>query len=216
MASITGTNARGWSSFGICADYHFVVCSAYDDLYWMSHYGSDNNTYDYYVALAQVLGTAVMDLSDAPALNFVDYGADLKSYFMALQELVVNMSSPLDLSDLAGAIGQFQSERSAPHTIFASSLTRHADAAELTVDSLTYTTMLYLERQFCNAQGLQKRPFYKHLIQAPGINTGYGSLTFPGVSQAVMDGDLQTAQAQLTNLVLAITQAAAFLEGFKK
>ncbi len=100
-------------------------------------------------------------------------------------------------------------------TICADVIVALTDAADATQNNVAFNTMLYLERQFLNPQGLQKRPFFKHLIQAPGINTGYGSLTFPGVSQAVMDGDLATAELQLGNLVRAITQAATFLAAGK-
>lgn len=35
------------------------------------------------------------------------------------------------------------------------------------------------ERQFLG-RGLPKRPYYKHVIQAPGLYLGYGSSSFPG------------------------------------
>lgn len=40
-----------------------VYHSAYDDFYWMNHFGSDNRTYVYYPLLAQFTGTMLIDLS---------------------------------------------------------------------------------------------------------------------------------------------------------
>jgi N-acetylated-alpha-linked acidic dipeptidase len=40
-----------------------VYHSAYDDLFWMNRFGSDNRTYKYYVALAQFSGSLILELS---------------------------------------------------------------------------------------------------------------------------------------------------------
>jgi len=36
-------------------------------------------------------------------------------------------------------------------------------------------------------EGLPERPWYKHLIYAPGRQTGYGVKTLPGVREAIED-----------------------------
>lgn len=42
-----------------------------------------------------------------------------------------------------------------------------------------------LERTLTSAQGLPRRQWYKHLIYAPGLLTGYGVKTIPGVREAI-------------------------------
>ena len=39
------------------------------------------------------------------------------------------------------------------------------------------------ERRLTNADGLPRRPWYKHLLYAPGVYTGYGVKTVPGVRE---------------------------------
>jgi len=42
-----------------------------------------------------------------------------------------------------------------------------------------------MERLLTREEGLPKRPWYKHLIYAPGFYTGYGVKTLPGVREAI-------------------------------
>src|SRR5262249_52597566 len=41
------------------------------------------------------------------------------------------------------------------------------------------------ERRLTSAQGLPRRPWYKHVLYAPGVYTGYGVKTMPGVREAI-------------------------------
>jgi N-acetylated-alpha-linked acidic dipeptidase len=41
------------------------------------------------------------------------------------------------------------------------------------------------ERLLTSAQGLPNRPWFEHLIYAPGFYTGYGVKTIPGVREAI-------------------------------
>src|SRR5262249_47353505 len=45
--------------------------------------------------------------------------------------------------------------------------------------------LLESERQLTSADGLPGRPWYQHLIYAPGQYTGYGPKTMPGVREAI-------------------------------
>jgi N-acetylated-alpha-linked acidic dipeptidase len=49
-------------------------------------------------------------------------------------------------------------------------------------------TLQGLEQTLTSEQGLPGRPWYRHLIYAPGIYTGYGAKTLPGVREAIEDG----------------------------
>jgi N-acetylated-alpha-linked acidic dipeptidase len=48
----------------------------------------------------------------------------------------------------------------------------------------------FLERQFLHAKGLDGRPWFKHVVFAPGIWTGYAGATFPGLVEAIDSGDV--------------------------
>jgi N-acetylated-alpha-linked acidic dipeptidase len=41
------------------------------------------------------------------------------------------------------------------------------------------------ERALTSPEGLPDRPWYKHQIYAPGLYTGYGVKTLPGIREAV-------------------------------
>ena len=51
--------------------------------------------------------------------------------------------------------------------------------------------------------GLPLRPWFKHLIYAPGLNTGYAAVIFPGVHDALAAGDDTQVRAQLAQLAEA-------------
>lgn len=52
----------------------------------------------------------------------------------------------------------------------------------------------YLERQFLYDEGLDGRPWFKHVIYAPGLWTGYAGAVFPGLVEAIDDKDYGLAQ----------------------
>jgi N-acetylated-alpha-linked acidic dipeptidase len=47
------------------------------------------------------------------------------------------------------------------------------------------TVLQGLEQQLMQAKGLPRRPWFQHMIYAPGLYTGYGVKTLPGVREAI-------------------------------
>jgi N-acetylated-alpha-linked acidic dipeptidase len=75
------------------------------------------------------------------------------------------------------------------------------------------------ERSLTNPEGLPRRPWYRHLIYAPGFYTGYGAKTLPGVREGIEEKRYLEAEREITrvaqallNYVAAIDAAAADLE----
>ena len=68
------------------------------------------------------------------------------------------------------------------------------------------------ERQFLGP-GLPKRPWFRHVLQSPGYYLGYGSQAFPGITQALDDGDYKLAQSEINIAAKAVLNAASFLIG---
>ncbi len=68
------------------------------------------------------------------------------------------------------------------------------------------------ERKLLGADGLPHRPWVKHLLYAPGIFTGYGASTLPGVREAIEDGRYDEARQQIIVLSSALTDEAAWLD----
>jgi N-acetylated-alpha-linked acidic dipeptidase len=68
-------------------------------------------------------------------------------------------------------------------------------------------------------EGLPKRPWYQHSLYAPGLYTGYGVKTMPGVREAIEQKDWKQADEQIVKVAAAImreselvTKAAVLLE----
>ncbi len=51
-----------------------------------------------------------------------------------------------------------------------------------------------VERSLINDKGLPRRPWYKHMIYAPGYYTGYGVKTLPGIREALEERNWKEAQ----------------------
>jgi len=56
------------------------------------------------------------------------------------------------------------------------------------------TKYKYLDRQFLHEEGLDERPWFKHVVFAPGIWTGYAGAVVPGIVEAVDKGDFKAAE----------------------
>jgi len=55
---------------------------------------------------------------------------------------------------------------------------------------------------------LPGRPWYQHTIYAPGLYTGYGVKTLPGIREAIEQGQWSTAEAQVLVVAAALQRAA--------
>ena len=67
--------------------------------------------------------------------------------------------------------------------------------------------------------GLPRRPWYRHSLYAPGLYTGYGVKTMPGVREAIEQKDWKLADAEILRVSAAllresdlVTRAAVLLE----
>jgi N-acetylated-alpha-linked acidic dipeptidase len=61
-----------------------------------------------------------------------------------------------------------------------------------------------LERALTDPQGLPGRSWYTHLIYAPGLLTGYGAKTLPGVREAIERSQWQTAEEYSRRTAIAL------------
>ncbi|KAK0656557.1 hypothetical protein B0T16DRAFT_343726 [Cercophora newfieldiana] len=56
------------------------------------------------------------------------------------------------------------------------------------------TKYKYLERDFLHAEGLDSRPWFKHVVFAPGLWTGYAGAVFPGLVESIDTEDWTNAR----------------------
>jgi len=70
----------------------------------------------------------------------------------------------------------------------------------------------HLERMFLYSKGLDGRPWFKHVIFAPGIWTGYSGATFPGLVESIDAGDIRGVFKWMGVITKVIVDAAKSLE----
>jgi N-acetylated-alpha-linked acidic dipeptidase len=73
------------------------------------------------------------------------------------------------------------------------------------------TTLVQSERALTSPQGLPGRPWYQHLIYAPGLYTGYGVKTVPAVREAIEQHQWTEADAQIVRVGEVLQAEAAIV-----
>ncbi|MGI4833239.1 MAG: transferrin receptor-like dimerization domain-containing protein [Janthinobacterium lividum] len=72
------------------------------------------------------------------------------------------------------------------------------------LDQLLYQA----EQQLLSAEGLPRRPWYRHQLYAPGYYTGYGVKTLPGIREAVEERKWAEADEQIKRTAAALERFA--------
>ncbi|KAK4162543.1 hypothetical protein QBC43DRAFT_77503 [Cladorrhinum sp. PSN259] len=70
------------------------------------------------------------------------------------------------------------------------------------------TQYKYLERSFLYEQGLDGRPWFKHVVFAPGLWTGYSGAVFPGLVESIDTEDWTNAKRWVNIIEIRIKNAA--------
>ena len=69
-----------------------------------------------------------------------------------------------------------------------------------------------MERALLTDAGLPGRPWYRHQIFAPGVNSGYGTQVLPGIHDALfLHNDPAGAQAYARRLAVSLHDATRAL-----
>jgi N-acetylated-alpha-linked acidic dipeptidase len=72
------------------------------------------------------------------------------------------------------------------------------------------------ERKLTNDDGLPRRSWYKHLLYAPGIYTGYGVKTVPGVREGIEQKRYAEAEQEIVRVAKALQDESALIESAAK
>jgi N-acetylated-alpha-linked acidic dipeptidase len=72
--------------------------------------------------------------------------------------------------------------------------------------------LIETERRLTNADGLPRRPWYKHLLYAPGVYTGYGVKTVPGVREGIELKKYAEADQEIVRVSKALENESALIE----
>jgi N-acetylated-alpha-linked acidic dipeptidase len=72
--------------------------------------------------------------------------------------------------------------------------------------------LLQSERRLTDPVGLPRRPWYKHMIYAPGVYSGYAPKTMPGIREAIEQRRWQEADAEIARVAKVLEGEAALIE----
>lgn len=189
--------------------------SAYDTFTAYQKFGDPD--FSFCRALSQLTTTIAMRLADSPILphEFSDQTKAIRSYVEEIQKEFPGADLKevnRQLTRLSTASRAFDDE--------IRNVRRRSQA--ISADKLTKLnqTLMKTERALLLPQGLPGREWYKHQLYAPGLYTGYGVKTLPGVREALEAGRSDEATQQASNVAKAlrncaekIEEAAALLRG---
>ena len=202
-SSTLGVPSTDIGSYGPYGVYH----STFDDYNWFIKFADP--TFVYEQEMARVFGLEVLHMADADVLpyDYQLYSKEILGYIEAAQRRADRADLKLDFTAAVAAAQRFAAAGTAIHAI---QTNPPADAAALN------QALRAVEDDFLDPAGLPHRPWYKHLIYAPGEYTGYEAVVIPGVNEAIAADDPTRAQSQLTALTEALNRAASTLESTTK
>jgi N-acetylated-alpha-linked acidic dipeptidase len=158
-----------------------------------------------FAATAKRYLTEVTELADKMRAETEEWNADVRDRTL---ELAADPTKPfvapamkdqvphLDLAPLQNAIERLEKSAKA------------YDASPTHDDNVA----MHLEHALTRDAGLPGRPWYQHQVYAPGLYTGYGVKTFPGVREAIELRKWNEANEQIVVLAKVIDGYSAMLE----
>jgi N-acetylated-alpha-linked acidic dipeptidase len=213
--------------------------SVYDSFDHYTRFGDPDFAYG--VALAKTAGRATLRLANADVLpfafaNFVD---NVKQYASEVQKLADDLRAETEALNKRVADGVYAlaadptkkhvppaAKDPVPHLNFAP-LQNALDGLEKAAAALDRrlnerleagsapaalnTLLIRTERAMTVAEGLPRRPWFKHHIYAPGFYTGYGVKTLPGVREAIEQRYWEEADTQILRLAGMLNGLTALL-----
>ena len=192
------------SSSGSYGVYH----SVFDNFAWFKKFGDPDFVYEQ--QMARVFGLEAVRMADADVLpyDYEEYGKEIAVYLDAARKRSEDKfgANALDFRAVDAAARRFQN---AGVKLLAKQKNPPAEAARLN------QALRGAERAMLDPQGLPHRPWYRHMIYAPGEYTGYAAVVIPGVNEALDKGDSDRARQQLAALAGALDRAAKALEGYR-
>lgn len=177
--------------------------SNYDSFDWMDKFGDKD--WHYHIAITKLWALLAANLVESPIIQFnaTDYADGLMRYLKSV-EAKAKKSSHVEMqgvsfSALETAIAKLRNvtvDFDARAAVLASSIGDNVPWWRWWKKVKLYYEVRrvndkykYFERQFLYQTGLDGRSWFKHVVFAPGIWTGYAGATFPGLVESVDAGN---------------------------
>ncbi len=224
----------GFGGEGEAGVYH----SIYDDFYWYTHFSDSSFVYGRALAQTVGTAAMRLADAEVIPYDFTDLAETVNDYVGELKALHKGMASEAvehnrDIADSTffltndplAPLAIPKSEASVPDLDFAaldsaaaaltSAAGRYQIAFNQSLDGAATTSFIKLnqdlvqsERLLLSDAGLPNRPWFKHLLYAPGYYTGYGVKTIPGVREAIEQKEWSLAGTQISRVAAALNAEA--------
>jgi N-acetylated-alpha-linked acidic dipeptidase len=218
-----------------------IYHSIYDDFYWYTHFSDTAFVYGRALAQVggtTVLRLANADLLPFAFTNLSEtvqgYVKDLQSLRDRRAEQITDRNKSIDdglfklTSDPRDPVIAPERQQPAPQLNFAPLLnaldslnhaasrydrayTRAVTDGRFASAKSVNTQLLQTERALTSPEGLKNRPWYVHMLYAPGFYTGYGVKTVPGVREAIEQGQWQDADREIVRAAAALDREATLI-----
>ena len=222
-------------------DEQGIYHSVYDDFYWYTHFSDSDFVYGRALSQTIGTAVIRLADADVLPFDFSDQADTIKKYIKDLQKLLKDKQDEIGEQNKELEEGVFQAmndprrptvepkiEAVPPHLNFAplenaaDTLTRSAERYKKAMakagleESGSYgdlnAKLIETERKLTNDDGLPRRPWYKHLLYAPGVYTGYGVKTVPGVREGIEQKHYGEADLEIVRVAKAIEDEAAVID----
>ena len=220
-----------------------IYHSIYDDFYWFTHFSDTSFVYERALAQAAGTAVLRLANADLLPFGFTNLSETVQGYVKDLQSLrdkraeqITERNRQIEeglfkfTSDPRGPVTAPQRQAPAPQLNFAPllnaldslnhSATRYETAyaravseGRVGVAKGVNERLLQAERALTSSEGLKNRPWYVHMLYAPGFYTGYGVKTIPGVREAIEQGQWQDADREIARAASALEREATLVSG---
>ena len=220
-----------------------IYHSIYDDFYWFMNFSDSSFVYGRALSQAMGIAVLRLANADILPFAFTNLAETIQTYVKQLQTLrdrrseqIVERNRQIEdglyqlTSDPRDPVTAPQRQQPAPQLNFAPLLNA--------LDSLSHAASRYekaygkavsdgraanakavnerlvqAERALTSMEGLRNRPWYVHMLYAPGFYTGYGVKTIPGVREAIEQGQWSDADREIARAAAAVEREATLVSG---
>jgi N-acetylated-alpha-linked acidic dipeptidase len=220
-----------------------IYHSIYDDFYWFTHFSDTSFVYGRALAQTAGIAVLRLANADLLPFAFTNLAETIQTYVKDLQSLrdrraeqITERNRQIEdgvfklASDPRDPVTAPQRQQPAPQLNFAPLLnaldslnhaasrydkaySRAVSEGRTAVAKGVNERLVQAERALTSTEGLKNRPWYVHMLYAPGFYTGYGVKTIPGVREAIEQGEWRDADREIARAAAAIEREASLVGG---
>jgi N-acetylated-alpha-linked acidic dipeptidase len=220
-----------------------IYHSIYDDFYWFTHFSDTSFVYGRALAQTAGIAVLRLANADVLPFAFTNLAETIQTYVKDLQSLrdrraeqITERNRQIEdgvfkaASDPRDPVTAPQRQQPAPQLNFAPLLnaldslnhaasrydkaySRAVSEGRTAVAKGVNERLVQAERALTSTEGLKNRPWYVHMLYAPGFYTGYGVKTIPGVREAIEQGEWRDADREIARAAAAVEREASLVSG---